>query len=176
MRALVMLPILVLAACEDDYPPCAPDGDVGGPVGGPVHGPTDPGPTPGPGPDQATYSTNAAGEVCECGPYAIGCVDTPAMARGSAQAGAYCPYPREDGDPILGGVIITAGRKKPPYAEGRCTCYQTSIVCGVRLPPVQYVGIIGDTAEECVERSLYALSNTPSAIGKEYEIECFPNN
>lgn len=184
MRKYVLIVIAIaLVACDDDYPPCSPDGDTQIP-GGPVHGPTDPGPdpVPGPGPDGAEYApryrTNAAGEVCECGVYELGCSDSPAKARGSAQPGAYCPYPRDDGDPVLGGVVINAGRPKPtyPYTEGRCTCYQVSIVCGVRLPPIEYHGIIGDTVEECVERTLYALSRTPSAIGNEYEIECFPNN
>jgi hypothetical protein len=105
MRTLAFAIVIALAACDDDYPPCSEDTGIPQGPGGPIHGPTDPGPLPlpgpAPGPDQAQddyrprYSTNAAGEVCECGPYEHGCTDSPTdAARGACDYspdGVYMP-------------------------------------------------------------------------------------
>jgi hypothetical protein len=164
MRTLVAtLMLIALVACDDDYPPCSPDGDTQIP-GGPVHGPDDPGPNPvpEPGPDQGsyepTYSVNAAGEVCECGPYALGCVDSPAKAKGSAQHGAYCPYPREDGDPVMAGGPLEVERDPTrPY----CKCWWTMYdICGNQLP--KSIEVYGASAIACEDelRELLGLYNS----------------
>lgn len=186
MRYLICIYLAstILSACDDDYPPCSPDtGALQGP-GAPT-GPTDPGPILGPVPDpdqeaSPTYSTNDKGDVCECGPYEIGCVDSPEKARAAKQPGSYCPYPRQEGDPVtpsMGGFY-----PKPPidYSEDpinprTCTCTQSITICGETLSTEMY-GILGKDAATCIARMRYALSRTPGAYEPGlYHIECWPN-
>jgi hypothetical protein len=164
-----------LGCTQSDYPPCHPEGTQELPVQGPDPAPW-PNPDPGPGsPDYDApaprYATNAEGDVCVCAGGEYGCVDTPEKARASAQSGAYCPYPREDGDPVkAGGVPV------PPYSEGRCTCYVSLVYCGTATAPQEYTGIIGDSPAGCVQRILYMISRTPGMSGNQYQIDCHVNN
>lgn len=127
---------VALAACEHDYPPCSPDGDTQIP-GGPVHGPTDPGPSPvpGPGPDgagyQPRYRTNERGEVCECGPYEMGCSDSPAdAARGACDYSPDGVYVPGDGAyPAAPTKVDGATCGKPDSNSGELfTCHYTRSV------------------------------------------------
>lgn len=183
MNRLAALLSVALLACDDDYPPCTPDGDtpIPGPVRGP--GPTDPGPNlPGPLPDGAAdyerrYRTNEAGEVCECGVYELGCVDSPQKAKGSAEPGAYCPYPREDGDPVMAGGPLEVERDPTkPY----CKCWWTMYdICGGQH--AKEIEIYGDSAEYCEDklRTLLGSQNKrlqeqhPNATGHDLgSIQC----
>lgn len=177
----IYLALTILSACDDDYPPCSPDtGAFQGP-GAPT-GPSDPGPILGPAPDpdqdaSPTYSTNDKGEVCECGPYELGCVDSPEKAKVATKPGAYCPYPRENGNPVMAGVY-----PKPPidYSEDpfnprTCTCQYTIDVCGTPSV-VDLYGILGKDTATCIARVRYMLSNTHGASEPSlYHIECWQN-
>jgi hypothetical protein len=92
-----MIYLLVsVVACEHDYPPCSPATASPWTVEGPT---PDPAPRPGPDEDAPTrYSKNADGEVCECGPYELGCVESPEAAERASRPGAYCSFPRDSND------------------------------------------------------------------------------
>lgn len=139
---------LLLAACGEDYPPCSPE--QGG-EWGPSVPPRDPNPGPGlpgplpPGDAPTLYSVNAAGEVCECSPYELGCVDSPEKAKQSTHKGAYCPYPREGGDPVLPSVGEIFSDPNRPY----CKCWWSAYdACGTVKP--FSIEIYGDSALSCV--------------------------
>lgn len=170
MKMLPLVLLLALIGCDDDYPPCSPDNGIPQGPGGPVHGPTDPGPTPlpGPGPDQddykPRYSTNAAGEVCECGPYEMGCSDTPEKAKGSAQPGAYCPYPRETDDPVIAGGPLHVDRDPTrPY----CKCWWTMYdICDGQHP--KDIEIYGDSAALCEDKLRVLLGSQNKSLQDRY--------
>jgi hypothetical protein len=98
-RKYVFAFVAVLIACNDAPPPCHPDGAPEIPIPGPT-----PDPLPGPGgpgvpPDHQDapdkYSKNEEGEVCTCGPYAIGCTTDPDGVPGD-EAGTVSSPPSDD--------------------------------------------------------------------------------
>lgn len=153
---LVLLTIAALIGCTDEYPPCHPEeGGEWGPRGPrptePGPGPTPPPPPgaePPPGEPPTRYSTLPDGEVCECGQYELGCVDSPDKARASTKPGAYCPFPREDGDPVVAPDLGLA-----PGAGGNTgTCYCSYLVIRPCQDPVPASLVVrGDSIAECAE-------------------------
>lgn len=172
VMSLVLAPFMLGAGCDDDYPPCSPDSGIPQGPGAPT-GPTDPRPLPNPdpwpSPDGADpdpkYRTNESGEVCVCGIYEIGCVDSPGKARSSAQPGAYCPYPRESDDPVIRGPVTGEAFRDPskPY----CKCWWTMYdMCGGQH--AQDIEIYGDSVDACVDKLSELLNGQNSRLREKY--------
>lgn len=171
MTAALASIVLWLAGCfdSDRPPPCSEDDGVLDGPSGPVHGPADPGPGfPGPPPDGSNYDQepryrlNAAGEVCACGPYELGCVDSQEKAKASGKVGTYCPYPREGGDPVItgGGIGIYRDPAKP-----YCRCWWTMYdICNQQH--AESIEIYGDSAGAC-EDKLFELLGGQNAMLRE---------
>jgi hypothetical protein len=113
LLASALLAAGMSAGCGDRPPPCNPEGEGNGGVvePPPVFGPGGPGSPPDHAQDAnsdapETYGTNAAGDVCICSPYQIGCSATPAAPKscdnackaGYARYDQYCQ--NEVSDPL----------------------------------------------------------------------------
>lgn len=157
---------LVVASCTDDYPPCrserpqSPDftsGSVGASASsaaGDFYRPQ-------------AYSLNEQGEVCECGPYEMGCVESPEKARAAGAKGAYCTYPRQ-GDGTI--VIPTDSAYAPGLGRGACVCLYSGLPnCDTAVGPFT-VEISGWSAAECTGRLREILSHYNSVNGSNYDL------
>jgi hypothetical protein len=150
MKKLLVLPIMFIGCMiGENYPPC--------PSSGQTETTSPPTPTTEPGPylppesgdnfaDDKKYWVDDAGEICECSTEQLGCVDSPDKVKKSKQPGAYCPFPRENGDPILLGLLAGGNRKW----EDTCTCFFTTEECGT---PQLHIAtdIPGSNSEECTQ-------------------------